>query len=144
MGIFARRGIDAHVRTDLTRDELIEIVPDYDGLAVRSATKVTEKVVAAADNLAYRPLEAEALLQLGKLQYRSEDPNRTKTTRRAVLAAISGRHLKLVAAASVELLWISVLDQAYDHRLPLLAGPGAVLPPPADTLHLPQAEQVDP
>ena len=51
LDIFARRGIDAHVRTDLTRDELIEIVPDYDGLAVRSATKVTEKVVAAADRL---------------------------------------------------------------------------------------------
>jgi len=51
LDIFARRGIDAHVRTDLTRDELIEIVPDYDGLAVRSTTKVTEKVVAAADRL---------------------------------------------------------------------------------------------
>ena len=51
LDIFARRRIDAHVRTDLTRDELIEIVPDYDGLAVRSATKVTEKVVAAADRL---------------------------------------------------------------------------------------------
>ena len=51
LDIFARRGIDAHVKTDLTRDELIEIIPDYDGLAVRSATKVTEKVVAAADRL---------------------------------------------------------------------------------------------
>ena len=48
LDIFARRGIDAHVKTDLTRDELIEIISGYDGLAVRSATKVTEKVVAAA------------------------------------------------------------------------------------------------
>jgi D-3-phosphoglycerate dehydrogenase / 2-oxoglutarate reductase len=49
--IFARRGIDAHVKTDLPRDALIEIIPDYDGLAVRSATKVTEKVVAAGERL---------------------------------------------------------------------------------------------
>ena len=49
LDIFAKRGIDAHVKTDLTRDELIEIIPGYDGIAVRSATKVTEKVVAAAD-----------------------------------------------------------------------------------------------
>ena len=48
LDIFARRGIDAHVKTDLTRDELIEIISGYDGIAVRSATKVTEKVVAAA------------------------------------------------------------------------------------------------
>ena len=51
LDIFAKRGIDAHVKTDLTRDELIEIVADYDGLAVRSATKVTEKVVAAGERL---------------------------------------------------------------------------------------------
>ena len=51
LDIFAKRGIDAQVKTDLTRDELVQIIPDYDGLAVRSATKVTEKVVAAADRL---------------------------------------------------------------------------------------------
>ena len=50
LGIFARRGIDAHVKTDLSRDELIDIIPNYDGLAVRSS-KVTEKIVAAADRL---------------------------------------------------------------------------------------------
>jgi D-3-phosphoglycerate dehydrogenase len=51
LDIFARRGIDAHVKTDLAHDELIGIIPAYDGLAVRSATKVTEKVIAAADRL---------------------------------------------------------------------------------------------
>jgi D-3-phosphoglycerate dehydrogenase len=50
LDIFARRGIEAHVKTDLSRDELIEIIPDYDGLAVRS-TKVTEKIVDAGDRL---------------------------------------------------------------------------------------------
>ena len=49
--VFADRGVDADVRVGLTRDELIEIIPDYDGLALRSSTKVTEKVIAAATRL---------------------------------------------------------------------------------------------
>jgi D-3-phosphoglycerate dehydrogenase len=46
--IFKDHGIETEVKTGLDRDQLIEIVGKYDGLAVRSATKVTEKVIAAA------------------------------------------------------------------------------------------------
>ncbi len=49
--VFEKRGIDVDVITGLDRDELIKIIGKYDGLAVRSATKATEKVIAAADNL---------------------------------------------------------------------------------------------
>ena len=49
--IFERRGVEVDVITGLDRDELIKIIGKYDGLAVRSATKATEKVIAAADNL---------------------------------------------------------------------------------------------
>jgi D-3-phosphoglycerate dehydrogenase len=49
--IFAKRGIEAEVKTELSRDELIDVIPGYDGLAVRSATKVSEKVIAAGDRL---------------------------------------------------------------------------------------------
>ena len=49
--IFKDHKIDVDVKTGLDRDELIKIIGDYDGLAVRSSTKVTEKVLAAADNL---------------------------------------------------------------------------------------------
>jgi len=49
--IFKDHKIDVDVVTGLDRDELIKIIGKYDGLAVRSATKVTEKVLAAADNL---------------------------------------------------------------------------------------------
>ena len=35
----------------MAKEELEEIIKDYDGLAVRSATKVTEKVIAAASKL---------------------------------------------------------------------------------------------
>ncbi|PLX42345.1 MAG: phosphoglycerate dehydrogenase [Hyphomicrobiales bacterium] len=49
--IFKNNNIDVDVKTGLTRDELIEIIGDYDGLAIRSATKPTEKVIAAASKL---------------------------------------------------------------------------------------------
>ena len=49
--IFKNNGIEVDVKTGLTRDELIEIIGDYDGLAIRSATKPTEKVIGAAKNL---------------------------------------------------------------------------------------------
>ena len=44
-------GIEVDVNTGLAKEELIKIIPNYDGLIVRSATKVTEDVIAAAKNL---------------------------------------------------------------------------------------------
>lgn len=51
--IFESRGVDVDYKPDLgkDRDALIDAIPAYDGLAVRSASKVTEKVIAAAANL---------------------------------------------------------------------------------------------
>lgn len=49
--IFKDRGIEVDVKTGLDKDELIKIIGDYDGLAIRSATKVTPQVLEAATNL---------------------------------------------------------------------------------------------
>jgi D-3-phosphoglycerate dehydrogenase / 2-oxoglutarate reductase len=49
--IFKQRGVDTDVRVGLSKDELEQIIKDYDGLAVRSATKATEKMIAAASRL---------------------------------------------------------------------------------------------
>lgn len=49
--VFEERGIEFDVKTDLDKDQLAEIIGDYDGLAVRSATKVTEKVLERADRM---------------------------------------------------------------------------------------------
>jgi D-3-phosphoglycerate dehydrogenase / 2-oxoglutarate reductase len=49
--IFKDRGIETDVKPGLDRDELIKIIGEYDGVAVRSATKITEKVIASADKL---------------------------------------------------------------------------------------------
>jgi D-3-phosphoglycerate dehydrogenase len=51
VAIFKERGLDVDVKVGLSKDELEKIIPHYDGLAVRSATKVTEKIIAAATNL---------------------------------------------------------------------------------------------
>ena len=49
--VFAAHGVDADVKTGLSAEEFQAIIGAYDGLAIRSATKVTEVVLAAADNL---------------------------------------------------------------------------------------------
>jgi D-3-phosphoglycerate dehydrogenase len=49
--IFTSRGVAAEVRTGLKKDELLRIIGDYDGLAVRSATKADRDVIAAASRL---------------------------------------------------------------------------------------------
>ena len=51
--IFRDRGVDVDFMPDLgkDKDKLLEIIGNYDGLAIRSATKVTEKVIEAATKL---------------------------------------------------------------------------------------------
>ncbi len=49
--IFKEAGVEADVKTGLAEEELIKIIGDYDGLAIRSATKVTAKVIKAAKKL---------------------------------------------------------------------------------------------
>ena len=49
--IFRERGIDVDVETGLGEASLIARIGVYDGLAVRSATKVTARVLEAAENL---------------------------------------------------------------------------------------------
>jgi D-3-phosphoglycerate dehydrogenase len=49
--IFRARGVEADVKTGLTKDELLKIIDQYDGLAVRSATKADKDVLAAGKNL---------------------------------------------------------------------------------------------
>src|SRR3954447_6021486 len=51
LDVLASRGIAADVATGLAADELKRRIANYDGLAVRSATKVTAELIAAADNL---------------------------------------------------------------------------------------------
>jgi D-3-phosphoglycerate dehydrogenase / 2-oxoglutarate reductase len=51
--IFRDRGVEVDYLPDLgkDKDKLLEVIGQYDGLAIRSATKVTDKILAAATNL---------------------------------------------------------------------------------------------
>lgn len=49
--VFQDRGVEVDVRTGLDEAALCEIIGNYDGLAIRSATKVTPVVLEAARNL---------------------------------------------------------------------------------------------
>jgi len=49
--VFTSRGIEVDWKPGLDKAELADLIGAYDGLAVRSATKVTEKILAAAGNL---------------------------------------------------------------------------------------------
>ena len=49
--IFEERGCDVDVITGKTPDELKEIIGQYDGLAIRSSSKVTKEILEAATNL---------------------------------------------------------------------------------------------
>ncbi|MBE1237665.1 phosphoglycerate dehydrogenase [Phaeovibrio sulfidiphilus] len=49
--IFKNRGLEVDVKTGMTPEELISVIGEYDGLAIRSATKVTAAVLEAATNL---------------------------------------------------------------------------------------------
>ncbi|SFJ57583.1 phosphoglycerate dehydrogenase [Aerobium aerolatum] len=51
--IFKDRGVEVDYLPDLGKDKekLLEVIGQYDGLAIRSATKVTEKLIEAATNL---------------------------------------------------------------------------------------------
>ena len=49
--IFRERGIKVDEITGKTPEELKAIVGDYDGLAIRSSTKVTREILDAATNL---------------------------------------------------------------------------------------------
>lgn len=50
-GIFTRRGIEVDTKVGMSPEELAACIGDYDGLAIRSATKVTPDILKAAKRL---------------------------------------------------------------------------------------------
>ena len=49
--IFEKNNITVDVKTGLSEEEIIKIIPEYDGMVVRSATKVTKNIIEAGKNL---------------------------------------------------------------------------------------------
>src|SRR5499427_1317171 len=51
IAIFKERGLEADVKAGLSKEELLRVIGDYEGLAIRSSTKVTAEVITAAKKL---------------------------------------------------------------------------------------------
>ena len=49
--VFKGKGVEVTYKPGLSKTELIDIIPEFNGLIVRSATKVTAEVIKAAVNL---------------------------------------------------------------------------------------------
>ena len=49
--IFEKQKILVDIKTGLSEEEIIKIIPEYDGMVVRSATKVTKNIILAAKKL---------------------------------------------------------------------------------------------
>jgi len=49
--IFEKNKISVDVKTGLSEEEIIKIIPEYDGMVVRSATKVTKNIILAGKKL---------------------------------------------------------------------------------------------
>ena len=49
--IYEKNNISVDVKTGLSEEEIVKIIPEYDGMVVRSATKVTKNIILAAKNL---------------------------------------------------------------------------------------------
>ena len=51
IAIFKERGVEADFKPGMSKEELLACVDQYDGIAIRSATKITADVVKAAKHL---------------------------------------------------------------------------------------------
>ena len=49
--IFEKNKISVDVKTGLSEEEIIKIISEYDGMVVRSATKVTKNIILAGKKL---------------------------------------------------------------------------------------------
>ena len=49
--VFKNRGIEVDVKTGMDKDELAKVIGEYDGIAIRSSSKLTPTVLANTGNL---------------------------------------------------------------------------------------------
>ena len=90
-------GIEVDVKTGLSPDELKETIGDYNALVIRSATKVTEDLLSAADNLkvvgragiGLDNVDIAAASQKGVIVMNAPDGNATTTAELAISMMMS-------------------------------------------------------
>jgi D-3-phosphoglycerate dehydrogenase len=95
--VFRERGVEADYEVGLTPEELKEKLPHYDGLAVRSATKATADILAAAPGLrvigragiGVDNIDVEAATQHGMVVMNTPGGNAITTAEHAIAMMLS-------------------------------------------------------
>lgn len=101
-------------KTGLTEDELVEIIAEYDGLLVRSQTKVTEKIMNAATRLkvigragvGVDNINLEAATKRGIIVINAPDGNTITTCEHAFAMMMAlARHIPQAYAKTIQGQW---------------------------------------
>ncbi len=106
--------IQVHIQTNVTEDQLCEIIGEYDALLIRSGTKVTSKVIQSADRLkvigragiGVDNIDCAAATERGIIVMNTPDSNATTTAELAVAHMMSlSRHLPTADASVRQGKW---------------------------------------
>lgn len=101
-------------KTGLSEDELVQIIAEYDGLLVRSQTKVTEKIMAAASRLkvigragvGVDNIDLEAATKRGIIVINAPDGNTITTCEHAFAMMMAlARHIPQAYAKTISGQW---------------------------------------
>lgn len=101
-------------KTGLSEDELIQIIPQYDALLVRSQTKVTEKIMAAGENLkvigragvGVDNIDLDAATKRGIIVINAPDGNTITTCEHAFAMMMAlARHIPQAYAKTINGTW---------------------------------------
>ncbi|MCL5056415.1 MAG: phosphoglycerate dehydrogenase, partial [Actinobacteria bacterium] len=107
-------GIEVVIGSKMTEDELVEVIPQYDGMIVRSATKVTARVFEAADKLqvvgragvGVDNIDLEAATRKGVLVVNAPDGNTIAATEHTIAMMLAlTRNVPQAVAKMKEGVW---------------------------------------
>jgi D-3-phosphoglycerate dehydrogenase len=107
-------GIEVVNKSGLSADELLELIPDFHGLVIRSNTKVTAEVLAAAKNLriigragiGVDNIDVSVATQNGVVVVNTPEGNNITTAEHAIALIVSlARHIPQATASMKKGLW---------------------------------------
>jgi len=107
-------GIEVVNKPGISADELLELIPDFHGLVIRSNTKVTADVLAAAKNLrivgragiGVDNIDVPVATQNGVVVVNTPEGNNITTAEHAIALIVSlARHIPQATASMKEGLW---------------------------------------
>ena len=112
--ILKEAGLEVDNKTGLSPEEFLKIIPEYDGLVIRSATKVTSEVIEAAPNLkvigragiGLDNVDVATASKHGKIVMNAPDGNATTAAEHAISMMVSlSRNIPQATASMKEGKW---------------------------------------